>query len=131
MCEETKMFLSFRLLTNAPQDLRSRDPAFFQVWPDDISSRIIFRWIYSLEYVYSNQLFLHSCSSHLPMKFDTRSREDPVSLWRRANAGNVRLYYPYWRYTNFFIFRFHQLYITSVLQLEIVGMILGWYDFSY
>ena len=44
---------------------------------------------------------------------------------RRANAGNVRLYYPYWQYTNFFIFRFHQLYITSVLQLEIVGMILG------
>ena len=72
---------SFRLLTNA-----------FQVWSDEISSRIILRWIYSLEYVYTNQLFLYSCSSHLAMKFDTRSREDPVSLWRMANAGNVRLY---------------------------------------
>ena len=29
-----------------------------------------------------------------------------VSLWRRANARNVRLYYPYWQYTDLFIFRF-------------------------
>ena len=29
-----------------------------------------------------------------------------VSLWRRANARNVRLYYLYWQYTNLFIFRF-------------------------
>ena len=29
-----------------------------------------------------------------------------VSLWRRANARNVRLYYPYRQYTNLFIFRF-------------------------
>ena len=29
-----------------------------------------------------------------------------VSLWRRANARNVRLYYPYWQYTDHFIFRF-------------------------
>ena len=28
------------------------------------------------------------------------------SLWRRANARNVRLYYPYWQYTNLFIFQF-------------------------
>ena len=27
-------------------------------------------------------------------------------LWRRANARNVRLYYPYRQYTNLFIFRF-------------------------
>ena len=27
-----------------------------------------------------------------------------VSLWRRANARNVRLYYPYWQYTDLFIF---------------------------
>ena len=25
---------------------------------------------------------------------------------RRANARNVRLYYPYWQYTDLFIFRF-------------------------
>ena len=29
-----------------------------------------------------------------------------VSLWRRANARNVRPYYPYWQYTDLFIFRF-------------------------
>ena len=28
-----------------------------------------------------------------------------VSLCRRANARNVRLYYPYWQYTNHFTFR--------------------------
>ena len=32
-----------------------------------------------------------------------------VSLWRRANARNVRPYYPYWRYTDLFIFRFVSL----------------------
>ena len=32
-----------------------------------------------------------------------------VSLWRRANARNVRLYYPYWQYTDLFIFRFVSL----------------------
>ena len=29
-----------------------------------------------------------------------------VSLWRRANARNIRLCYPYWQYTVHFIFRF-------------------------
>ena len=32
-----------------------------------------------------------------------------VSLWRRANARNVRLYYPYWQYTDHFIFIFLSL----------------------
>ena len=32
--------------------------------------------------------------------------ESLVSLWRRANARNVRPYYPYWQYTDLFIFRF-------------------------
>ena len=32
-----------------------------------------------------------------------------VSLWRRANARNVRPYYPYWQYTDLFIFRFVSL----------------------
>ena len=27
------------------------------------------------------------------------------SLWRRANARNIRLCYPYWQYTDLFIFR--------------------------
>ena len=30
----------------------------------------------------------------------------PVSIWQRANARNVGLYYPYWQYTNLFIFQF-------------------------
>ena len=33
-----------------------------------------------------------------------------ISLWRRANARNVRLYYPYRQYTNLFIFRFVSQY---------------------
>ena len=41
-----------------------------------------------------------------------------VSLWRRANARNVRLYYPYWQYTDLFIFRFVSLlYLRSTLRL--------------
>ena len=32
-----------------------------------------------------------------------------VSLGRTANARNVRLYYPYWQYTDPFIFRFESL----------------------
>ena len=32
--------------------------------------------------------------------------ERDVSLWRRANARNVRLYYPYRQYTNLFMFWF-------------------------
>ena len=36
-----------------------------------------------------------------------------VFLWRRANARNVRLYCPYWQYTDLFIFRF----VTQVCLL--------------
>ena len=32
-----------------------------------------------------------------------------LRLWRTANARNVRLYYPYWQYTDRFIFRFVSL----------------------
>ena len=42
-----------------------------------------------------------------------------VSLWRRANARNVRLYYPYWQYTDHFIFQFiYTAYISLSLTLE-------------
>ena len=41
-----------------------------------------------------------------------------VSFWRRANARNVRLYYPYWQYTDLFIFRFVSLLcLRSTLRL--------------
>ena len=41
-----------------------------------------------------------------------------VSLWQRANARNVRLYYPYWQYTDLFIFRFvSSLCLRSTLRL--------------
>ena len=41
-----------------------------------------------------------------------------VSLWRRANARNVRLHYPYWQYTDLFIFRFVSLLcLRSTLRL--------------
>ena len=32
-----------------------------------------------------------------------------VSLWRRANARNVRLYYPYWQYTDLFTNNYNRL----------------------
>ena len=48
-----------------------------------------------------------------------------VSLWRRANARNVRLYYPYWQYTDLFIFRFVSLLcLRSTLRLHSIKWIL-------
>ena len=44
-----------------------------------------------------------------------------VSLWRRANARNVRLYYSYWQYTDLFIFRFVSLLcLRSTLRLYLL-----------
>ena len=41
-----------------------------------------------------------------------------VSLWRTANARNVRLYHPYWQYTDHSIFRFVSLLcLRSTLRL--------------
>ena len=38
-----------------------------------------------------------------------------VSLRRRANARNVKLYYPYWQYTNLFLsLHFTSLHFTSL-----------------
>ena len=39
-----------------------------------------------------------------------------VSLWRMANARNVRLYYPYRQYTDLFIFRFLSLLCMPTQQ---------------
>ena len=49
-----------------------------------------------------------------------------VSLWRRADARNVRLYYPYWQYTNLLYFDFylysayaaHHVYIQQLYSHE-------------
>ena len=48
-----------------------------------------------------------------------------VSFWRRANARNVRLYYPYQQYTNLFIFRFVSLRST----LRLLYLVLMWWLF--
>ena len=49
-----------------------------------------------------------------------------VSLWRRANARNVRLYYPYWQYTDLFIFRFVSLLcLRSTLRLFLLVDFVG------
>ena len=42
-----------------------------------------------------------------------------VSLWRRANAWNVRLYYPYWQDTNilYFDLYFNSVYLRNTLRL--------------
>ena len=45
----------------------------------------------------------------------------PVSLWRRTNARNVRLCYPYRQYTNPFIFRFLSEHcLRSTLRFTII-----------
>ena len=51
-----------------------------------------------------------------------------VSLWRRANARNVRLYYPYWQYTDLFIFRFN--WISTLPTQHTTFIALKLWDFS-
>ena len=54
-----------------------------------------------------------------------------ISLWRRANARNVRLYYPYWQYTNLFIFPFVSLLcLGSTLRLLHLKLGFHWGIFS-
>ena len=40
-----------------------------------------------------------------PVVLFVREKHEHDSLWRRAYARNVRLYYPYRQYTNLFLFR--------------------------
>ena len=51
-----------------------------------------------------------------------------VSLWRRANARNVRLYYPYWQYTILFIFRFVYLYFVYAYAAHVPRLYKVWCD---
>ena len=65
----------------------------------------------------------------LRQRVSLRPRVNPVSLWRMANARNVRLYYPYRQYTNHFIFRFVSLLcLRSALRL--FKLCLDRFDFS-
>ena len=44
-----------------------------------------------------------------------------VSLWRRTDPRNVRLYYQYWQYSNLFIFRFVSLLcLRNTLRLWLI-----------
>ena len=54
----------------------------------------------NVEYKYHNHIYSRS----LKITYTNVSNWLSVSLWRNANALNVRLYYPYWKYTNVFIF---------------------------
>ena len=49
------------------------------------------------------------------------------SLWQRANARNVRLYYPYWQYTNLFIFWFVKPIYSDIITFFSRSNSLGWY----
>ena len=52
--------------------------------------------------------------------YNINSRLRTVSLWRRANARNVRPHYPYWQYTDLFVFRFVSLLcLRSTLRLKL------------
>ena len=53
----------------------------------------------------------------------------PVSFWRRANARNVRLYYPYRQYTNLFIFQFVSLLcLRTAAHYTLNGV---WYEWRF
>ena len=61
-------------------------------------------------YCFSHLIYLTFCHSVLYLF--------SVSLRRRADARNVRLYYPYWQYTDLFIFQFVSLLcLRSTLRI--------------
>ena len=45
-----------------------------------------------------------------------------VTLWRRANARNVRLYYPYWQYTDLFLYLYYA-YVAHYVYYSIAGSV--------
>ena len=51
--------------------------------------------------------------THIHTNKQTKLQKTWFSLWRRANARNVRPYYPYWQYTDLFIFRYIYIYIHT------------------
>ena len=79
-----------------------------------------------LAYFLSHDYLSYTC------KFTRFFQLFSVSLWRRANTWNVRLYYPYRHYTNFFIFRFVSLLcLRNTLRvllrgLDILAELGGW-----
>ena len=76
-------------------------------------------------------LLLEICNAYFSPKLLLVNglRSKRISLWRRVNPRNVRPYYPYWQYTDLFIFRF-----VSLLCLRSTLRLLHTYsfvDFSY
>ena len=84
--------------------------------------RLLFQYLFLLQlycFLLSPEMFikinkitvymkLKSCSTQryfIPFNYGNLL----YSFWRRANARNVRLYYPYWQYTDHFIFWFVSL----------------------
>ena len=57
-----------------------------------------------LSYQPSNPLTIQKWNKRSVLRQCRDTDPVPVSLWRRANARNVRLCYPYWQYTDLFIF---------------------------
>ena len=47
---------------------------------------------------------------------------DPRISWNMANARNVRLYYPYWHYTNLSIFRYWSQHTTFTSYIMVTWL---------
>ena len=66
-------------------------------------------WIYIREIIMWQSGERIKCIIRCKYKFTRFLNLFSVSLWRKANARNVRPYYPYRQYTDLFIFRFVSL----------------------
>ena len=86
----------------------------------------------------SHRYYAYRYSSVYAALFGRKNQTDYIH-WRRANARNVGLYYPYWQYTDLFIFRFVSLlclrrtlrlctfiYSTRCILIEVVCFLEGW-----
>ena len=73
------------------------------------SKQILFSTLtsyYAFCYCFSHQIFCHMIFFLVYIYIHSIFYSSNGSLWRRANARNVRLRFPYREYTNLFIFRF-------------------------
>ena len=67
-----------------------------------LGHRGLYNQVSNWKLFFSNSLLIHeenTKENHKRIVFWYRGKERGLSLWRRANAHNVRLYYPYWQYT--------------------------------
>ena len=107
--------------SNVPMYCRNKVPFLFCIWVPMCTIEV--NVVYCREICFS--LTKGLLQRNMFLSDEGPTAEKHVSLWRRAYARNVRLYYPYWQYINLFIFRFVQLKYGNIFYLLNVSVYLS------